>query len=54
MVKPITRQSSSLEGHSEAVLYVAFSPNSRILATASGDTTVRIWDIDTETPLHVC
>ncbi len=54
MVKPITRQSSSLEGHSEAVLNVAFSPDSKILASASGDTTVRIWDIQTETPVNTC
>jgi ribosome assembly protein 4 len=41
-------------GHSEAVLQCSFSPNSRILATGSGDSTVRIWDIDTETPIHTC
>lgn len=41
-------------GHSEAVLSVAFSPDSRQLASGSGDTTVRFWDIYTQTPLHTC
>jgi len=27
---------------------------SRYLASGSGDTTVRFWDIDTETPHHCC
>ncbi|TPX30361.1 hypothetical protein SmJEL517_g06047 [Synchytrium microbalum] len=47
-VRAVTRCSSSLEGHTEAVLTVVFSPNGRQLA--SGDTTVRIWDLNTETP----
>lgn len=33
---------------------VAFSPNGRDLASASGDTTVRFWDILTETPIGTC
>lgn len=39
-------------GHAEAVLSVSFSPDSRQLASGSGDTTVRFWDISTQTPLH--
>lgn len=31
---------------------MAFSPQGDLLASASGDTTVRIWDMDTDTPLH--
>ena len=41
-------------GHSEAVLSVQFSPDSRMLASGSGDTTVRFWDIYTQTPLFTC
>lgn len=53
-IRPITRASSTLEGHSEAILSVAFSPDGKSLASGSGDTTVRIWDLQTETPLETC
>ncbi|XP_051848391.1 notchless protein homolog 1 isoform X1 [Antechinus flavipes] len=49
-VRAITRCTSSLEGHSEAVISVAFSPTGKYLASGSGDTTVRFWDLTTETP----
>ena len=35
-----------LRGHSSAVRAVCFSPNSRWLASASKDNTVRIWDVE--------
>ncbi|XP_050428981.1 notchless protein homolog 1 [Adelges cooleyi] len=53
-VRPITRCSSSLPGHAEAVISVQFSPDSRKLASGSGDTTVRFWDLDMQTPLYTC
>lgn len=53
-IRPITRASSTLEGHAEAVLSVAFSPDGKALASGSGDTTMRIWDLQTETPLFTC
>eukprot|EP00026_Physarum_polycephalum_P008053 Phypoly_transcript_08130.p1 GENE.Phypoly_transcript_08130~~Phypoly_transcript_08130.p1 ORF type:complete len:471 (+),score=19.98 Phypoly_transcript_08130:59-1471(+) len=53
-VRAVTRCSSSMPGHSEAVLSVCFSPDGGCLASGSGDTSVRIWDIDTETPKFTC
>ncbi|XP_066291034.1 notchless protein homolog 1-like [Branchiostoma lanceolatum] len=53
-VRAVTRCTSTIEGHSEAVISVAFSPSGRYLASGSGDTTVRFWDIYTETPKHTC
>ncbi|KAK5720092.1 ribosome assembly [Elasticomyces elasticus] len=51
-VNPITRCSSSISGHGEAILTAAFSPaTSTRLATGGGDKTARIWDCETGTPL---
>eukprot|EP00923_Selenidium_pygospionis_P036436 GHVN01063932.1.p1 GENE.GHVN01063932.1~~GHVN01063932.1.p1 ORF type:complete len:553 (+),score=75.85 GHVN01063932.1:186-1844(+) len=49
-VRPITRCTTSLEGHTEAILCVSFSPDGTQLASGGGDTTVRLWDLSTETP----
>lgn len=51
-VKPVTRLSSSLPGHSEAILSCSFSPDAKFLCSGSGDATVRIWDVETQTPIH--
>lgn len=53
-IRPVTRCSATISGHTEAVLSVAFSPDGRQLASGSGDTTVRMWDIGTQTPLKTC
>lgn len=51
-VRPVARCTASMPGHSEAVLTVAFSPDGRSLASGSGDTTVRFWDLNTQMPKH--
>jgi len=53
-VRPVTRCTASMPGHAEAVISVSFSPDGKHLASGSGDTTVRLWDIDTQTPHHTC
>jgi len=42
-----------MPGHAEAVISVRFSPDGRHLASGSGDTTVRFWDMETQTPNFV-
>ncbi len=36
---------STLTGHTDMLLRVAFSPNGRTLATTSGDKTAKLWDV---------
>lgn len=53
-VRSVSRCTSTIAGHAEAVISVAFSPSGRYLASGSGDTTVRFWDLNTETPQFTC
>ncbi|EDW13082.2 protein Notchless [Drosophila mojavensis] len=53
-VRPVTRCTSSMPGHAEAIVSLHFSPNGAHLASGSGDTTVRLWDLNTETPHYTC
>uniref|UniRef100_K3WRG0 NLE domain-containing protein n=1 Tax=Globisporangium ultimum (strain ATCC 200006 / CBS 805.95 / DAOM BR144) TaxID=431595 RepID=K3WRG0_GLOUD len=46
-VRPVTRCSDTLQGHSEAILHVSFSPDGKKLASGGGDATVRFWDTNT-------
>src|SRR5262245_2832646 len=45
-------QVGTLEGHTEPVYAVAWSPDGQMLVTASFDNTVRLWDAATRKELH--
>lgn len=40
-VRPVTRCTSTMPGHTEAVLQVSYSPDGSMLASGGGDMTVR-------------
>lgn len=52
-IRPVTRCSASMDGHTGPILCAAFSPDSSVLATGSGDSTVRLWDVLSGMPSSV-
>mmetsp|Transcript_14963 Transcript_14963/g.24191 ORF Transcript_14963/g.24191 Transcript_14963/m.24191 type:complete len:599 (+) Transcript_14963:70-1866(+) len=53
-VRPVTRCTSTMPGHTEAILHVSYSPDGQHLASGGGDTTVRFWDVNTSLPKATC
>eukprot|EP01129_Flabellula_baltica_P003332 TRINITY_DN13116_c0_g1_i1.p1 TRINITY_DN13116_c0_g1~~TRINITY_DN13116_c0_g1_i1.p1 ORF type:complete len:496 (+),score=118.26 TRINITY_DN13116_c0_g1_i1:201-1688(+) len=53
-VRAVSRCVSSIEGHSEAILIVNFSPDGELLTTGSGDTTIKLWETSTHMPITEC
>ena len=52
-VKPITRSSASIAGHGSTILCCQFAPNnSGRMCSGAGDSTARVWDCHTQTPLY--
>lgn len=51
-VRGVSRCTGTIKGHSGVILAVQFSPKGNRLVTGAGDSSARIWDCDTATPLH--
>mmetsp|Transcript_16372 Transcript_16372/g.33463 ORF Transcript_16372/g.33463 Transcript_16372/m.33463 type:complete len:593 (+) Transcript_16372:61-1839(+) len=53
-VRPVTRCTSTMPGHTEAILHISYSPDGLNLASGGGDTSVRFWDVNTSLPKLTC
>jgi ribosome assembly protein 4 len=53
-VRPVTRCSDTMPGHSGAILHCSFSPDGEHLVSGGGDNVVRFWDTKTCTPRFSC
>lgn len=52
-VKPITRSNAAIAGHGSTILCCEFAPDdSSRMCSGAGDSTARIWDCNTQTPIH--
>ncbi|ABN68193.1 WD-repeat protein required for cell viability [Scheffersomyces stipitis CBS 6054] len=52
-VKAITRSNAAIAGHGSTILCCQFAPNdSGRMCSGAGDSTARIWDCNTQTPLY--
>jgi len=49
-IRPVSRCSSTIPGHEEAICTIQFSPDGKQLASGSGDTTVRTWNLSAQAP----
>ncbi|MBW2708813.1 MAG: WD40 repeat domain-containing protein [Deltaproteobacteria bacterium] len=49
---PTGRLAGLLKGHDNVVFSLAFSPDSRFLASGSADKTVRVWDVSRKRAVH--
>ncbi|MEG4504465.1 AAA-like domain-containing protein [Microcoleus sp. F6_B4] len=45
------KERNSLEGHSNSVWSVAFSPDGKTLASASSDNTIKLWNLQSQKPI---
>mmetsp|Transcript_10692 Transcript_10692/g.25730 ORF Transcript_10692/g.25730 Transcript_10692/m.25730 type:complete len:586 (-) Transcript_10692:1156-2913(-) len=53
-VRPVTRCTATMPGHTEAILHLSYSPDGQNLASGGGDTSVRFWDVNTSLPKLTC
>jgi len=53
-VRPVTRCTDTMSGHTAPVLHVSFSPDGSVLASGGGDGIVRFWDAFMSMPKHKC